>query len=109
MHKVLLAVRVVQKGELLGYCSHQLTLPFTPFPGLRFEQGTSCKLWETMTGSELNPEIEHVMYDLDEEQFVCLFNVGIPLRASFWYDDVEPRQGSVSALAQYFRHMPITA
>ncbi len=44
MHKVLLAVRVIQKGELVGYCSHQLTLPFAPFPGLRFEQGTSCKL-----------------------------------------------------------------
>ena len=31
MHKVLLAVRVIQKGELVGYCSHQLTLPFAPF------------------------------------------------------------------------------
>lgn len=30
MHKVMLAVRVVQKGELVGYCSHQLTLPFVP-------------------------------------------------------------------------------
>lgn len=30
MHKVLLAVRVVQKGDLVGYLSHQLTLPFAP-------------------------------------------------------------------------------
>lgn len=107
MHKVLLAVRVVQKGELVGYCSHQLNLPFAPFPGLRFEQGTSCKLWETMTGSELAPAVERVIYDLDEEQFVCIFNVDIPLRASFWYDDVDLTPGTVSAVGEYFRHIPI--
>ncbi|MBC3464989.1 hypothetical protein [Pseudomonas sp. RW10S2] len=109
MHKVLLAVRVVQKGELVGYCSHQLDLPFVPFPGLHLEQGTSCKLWETMTGSELEPAVERVIYDLDEEQFVCLFNVDIPLRASFWYDDVDPTPGTTSAIGEYFRHMRIPA
>lgn len=107
MHKVLLAVRIIQKGELVGYCSHQLALPFVPFPGLHLEQGTSCKMWETMTGSELAPPVERVIYDLDEEQFVCLFNVDIPLKASFWTDDVVLRPGSVSAIGEYFRHMPI--
>ncbi|MCY1298180.1 hypothetical protein D9M70_476530 [compost metagenome] len=107
MHKVLLAVRIVQKGSILGYCSHQLTLPSAPFPGLRFKQGISCKLWETKIGSELDPEVERVIYDLDEEQFVCLFTADIPLQASFWYDDVRPEQGTVSAVADYFRHIPI--
>ena len=107
MHKVLLAVRVIQKNELVGYYSHELTLPFVPFPGLRLEQGTSCTLWETMNGSELAPAIERVIYDLDEELFVCLFNVGIPLKASFWTDDVVLEPGSVSAIGEYFRHMPI--
>lgn len=107
MHKVLLAVRVVQHNEVLGYSSHQLTLPFAPFPGLRFEQGVSCKLWETSAGSELDPEVERVIYDLDEEQFVCLFTVSIPLQASFWYASVDPEPGTVSAVAQYFRHTPI--
>jgi hypothetical protein len=107
MHKVLLAVRVTQKGDWLGYYSYHLTLPFAPFPGLRFEQGVSCKLWETMTGSELDPVVERVIYDLDEERFVCLFNVDIPLRASLWTDDVDLSPGSVSAIGQYFRHMPI--
>jgi hypothetical protein len=108
MHKVLLAVRVVQKGELVGYLSHQLILPFAPFPGLHFEQGTSCTLWETMTGSELAPAVERVIYDLDEGQFVCLFNVNIPLRASFWYDEVDVTPTTISAIGEYFRHMPIT-
>ncbi|HBO1147380.1 hypothetical protein AN280_06175 [Pseudomonas aeruginosa] len=108
MHKVLLAVRVVQKGELVGYSSHQLTLPFVPFPGLHLEQGTSCKLWETMTGSELDPVVERVIYDLDEEQFVCLFNIDTPLRASFWYDEKAPTPGTISAIGDYFRHMPIS-
>ncbi|ETK13981.1 MULTISPECIES: hypothetical protein [Pseudomonas] len=107
MHKVLLAVRAIQKGDVFGYYSHQLTLPFAPFPGLRFEQGTSCTLWKTMTGSELAPSVEQVIYDLDEEQFVCLFDVDIPLKASFWTDDVGLKPGSVSAIGEYFRNMPI--
>lgn len=107
MHKVLLAVRVVQHGSVLGYCSHRLVLPFAPAPGLRFEQGNSCTLWETPIGTELDPEIERVIYDLDEEQFVCLFTVNVPLQASFWYDDVDPKPGTVSAVAKYFRHMPV--
>lgn len=80
---------------------------FAPFPGLHLEQGTSCKLWESMTGLELDPAVERVIYDLDEEQFVCLFNVDIPLRASFWYDDVDPTPGTIGSIGEYFRHMPI--
>lgn len=60
-----------------------------------------------MTGSELDPAVERVIYDLDDEQFVCLFNVDILLRASFWHDDVDPTPGTISAIGEYFRHMPI--
>jgi hypothetical protein len=104
MHKVLLAVRVVQHGEVLGYCSHELALPFAPFKGLRFEQGSSCKLWETKTGKELDPAVERVVFDLDENMFVCLFTVSIPLEASFWYDHVETDSEVKSSVAHYFRH-----
>jgi hypothetical protein len=107
MHKVLLAVRIAQRGEVLCYLSHDLTLPFVPFPGLRFEQGISCRLWETPTGKELDPEVERVIYDLDEEQFVCLFTVDLPLSATFWQADAEFKPGYVSSLEQHFRHMPI--
>lgn len=84
---MLLAVRVVQKGSLLGYCTHEL--------------------WETPIGTELDPEVERVIYDLDEEQFVCVFTIAIPLQASFWYDHVDLTPGTVGAVDAYFRHMRI--
>lgn len=107
MHKVLLAVRLVQKGLVLNIFSHEIALPFAPFPGLRFEQGTSCKLWETMANTELDPPVEKIIYDLDEDRLVCLFTINTPLKASFWYDDTPSTPGQISGLIKYFRHSPL--
>ncbi|MNE16577.1 hypothetical protein D3C76_887220 [compost metagenome] len=107
MFKILLAVRVVRHGVVQSGYSRELELPFIPTVGMRFEQGMSTTLWETTTGEELDPAVERVIYDLDEEMFVCLFTTPLPLAATFWHDLPDRNDGSVCAVMQYFRHLPI--
>ncbi|WP_193453247.1 hypothetical protein [Pseudomonas nitroreducens] len=102
MHRILLAVRVIG-GEPRGYC-REIELPFVPTVGMRFEQGISTTLWETTSGDELSPAVEQVIYDLDEEMFVCLFTVESPLAASFWENLPELQPGHVCGVMDYFRH-----
>lgn len=102
MYRILLAVRLVG-GQPRGYC-REIELPFVPTVGMRFEQGTSTTLWETMSGGEFSPVVEEVTYDLDEEIFVCLFSVGSPLAASFWTALPELQPGHVCGVMSYFRH-----
>ncbi len=71
---------------------------------MRFEQGISTTLWETTSGDELSPAVEQVIYDLDEEMFVCLFTVESPLAASFWENLPELQPGHVCGVMDYFRH-----
>lgn len=85
MHKVLLVVRSVHEGIIgCGY-SRELELPFVPFAGLQFEQGSSTKLWENTLKYQPRPAIERVIYDLDEGRFVCLFTIEGELSNSFWH------------------------
>ena len=107
MFKILLAVRVVHHGVVQCGYSRELELPFVPTVGMRFEQGTSTTLWETTTQEELDPAIERVIYDLDEDIFVCLFTIPLKLAASFWQDLPKRNDGIVCGVMQYFRHMPI--
>lgn len=106
MFKILLAVRVVSDGEVHEGYVRELLLPFIPTLGMRFEQGTSTTLWETREGEEY-PGVEKVIYDLDEENFVCLFTVSKPLSSSFWTTLSEPKPGSRCGIMEYFRHHPI--
>lgn len=108
MFKILLAVRVVRNGMVQGGYSRELELPFIPTIGMQFEQGISTTLWETASGEELDPAVERVIYDLDENLFVCLFNIPLPLAASFWQDLPKRSDGIVCGVMQYFRHMPIS-
>lgn len=109
MHKVMLAVRVVQRGEVIRGYYRDLELPFVPTAGLRLEQGTSTTIWETVTGQQIDPEIERVIYDLDEDRLVCLFTVDQPLAASFWQNAAEVKPGQICGILHYFRHMSIPA
>lgn len=106
MHKVMLAVRVVQSGEVIRGYYRDLELPFIPTVGMRFEQGTSTTIWETVSGQQLDPGVERVIYDLDEDQIVCLFTVNQPLAASFWQNAAEVEPGQICGVLHYFRHMP---
>lgn len=107
MHKVMLAVRVIQRGEIVRGYYHNLELPFVPTEGMRFEQGISTKMWETVSGRQIDPQVERVVYDIDEERIVCLFTVDQPLAASFWQNAAEVKPGQVCGVLHYFRHMPI--
>jgi len=84
MHRVKLVVRLVQRGATAGGYVRQLQLPFVPYVGMKFEQGTSCALWEAAGNEELSPSIEEVVYDIAEAEIVCLFTVDKPLSSSLW-------------------------
>ncbi len=103
MHRVKLIVRLVENGVTTGGYVRQLELPFVPCVGMKFEQGTSCRLWE-VDGDELNPSIEEVVYDLDEEEIVCLLSVEKALSSSFWETLDLAAHGIRCAELQYFRH-----
>lgn len=109
MHKVMLAVRVVQRGEVIRGYFHELELPFVPTAGMRFEEGMSTTMWETVSGQQIDPEVERVIYDIGEERIVCLFTVDQPLAATFWHNTPEVKPGQVCGVLHYFRHMPISA
>ena len=107
MHKVMLAVRVVQHGEVVRGYFHELELPFVPTVGMRFEQGSSTTLWETITRKQIDPAVGRVIYDLDEGLIVCLFTVDLPLAATFWLNTPEVKPDQICGVLHYFRHMPI--
>lgn len=69
MQKVKFVVRVLRDDQLVAGYVRDLTLPFVPFVGMRFEQGVSTALWET-SETELCPSVESVVFDLDEETVV---------------------------------------
>ncbi len=106
MHKVNLVVGIVdESGEIVGGYVRQITLPFVPQQGMKFEKRGSCNLWETKDDEELSPEVELVIYDLDEEEIVCLFTVGSKLASSFWTELKFAELGMRCSEIQYFRHL----
>lgn len=84
MHKVKLVVRYLFQDVLAALYVHQLELPFVPQIGMKFEQGMSTWLWETTNGEKLNPPVDDVIYDIDEEELICLFTVEERLASAFW-------------------------
>ncbi len=70
---------------------------------MQFEKGGSTTLWETATG-ELKPAVEAVIYNIDEEEIVCLFTVGQELHCSFWTTLDYEALGEGCAELDYFRN-----
>lgn len=103
MHQVKLVVRVSNSGRTVGGYVRQLSLPFIPQRGMKFEQGVSCGLWETERGGELSPEVEQVIYDINSEEVVCLFTVSDKLVSTFWTELKVAELGSQCAELIYFR------
>lgn len=105
MHKVLLAVRIINREGITGYASRELELTFQPFVGLRFENGSS-RIWRSHEGLDPAPEVERVIYDIQQEQLVCLFTVNAPLSSPFWQVNVA-KEDAPSALTRHFQMHPI--
>ena len=84
MIKVKLVVRVIKDNETVGGYVKDVELPFVPIIGMKFKQGTSTTLWETIDNNELSPDVKHLIYDFDEECIVALFEVSEFLSSNFW-------------------------
>ena len=83
--KIAFVVKVVSsENNLLGGYTREVDMPFTPIIGMKIEGGSSTFLWETYTGDKLAPRIQDIVYNIDEEQFFCLFVVDQFLSNSFW-------------------------
>lgn len=105
MHRVKLVVRIVEGGVTTSGYVREIMLPFVPQAGMKFEKGGSCYLWETLNGEELSPEIERVIYDLNEEAIVCLFTASARLASTFWTELRVAELGMRCAEISYFRHV----
>ena len=78
-------VKVIDENDdaITGYVLN-LDLPFIPNVGMKITGGTSCLLWETQSGRKLNPKIQEVVYNMDEEAVYCLFEINELLSSSRW-------------------------
>lgn len=88
-HKVvLLASHFVEAWRETLYI-RELDLPFVPAVGMQILRSGVHGIWTTDKG-ELAPLIESVIYDLDEERFICTFTIDTALNSSFWETDNSP-------------------
>lgn len=101
MIKVKLVVRVMKDGELIGGHTKSVELPFVPTIGMKFKEGISTRLWETVNGNELSPGVEHIIYDFDEECVVALFEVSEHLSSNFWIT-INPEHLGITGEMHYF-------
>lgn len=103
--KVNLVVRVINKehGTIGGYVK-DIDLLFVPTVGMKFKQGSSTWLWETVNGNELNPAVKEVVYNIDEEGIYCLFEIKEFLAASFWNQIKDENLHNSFELSQFETH-----
>lgn len=92
-----------QRNTTGGYVL-RLDLPFAPASGMKLKGGISTWLWETADGNELDPKIQETVYNIDEEQLYCLFEVNGPLASSRW-TKIENLQTSCE-FQQFETHKP---
>lgn len=102
LYKVKLVVRLQAGNTTIGGYTRELDMPCPPCLGMRFTQGISTRLWETEVG-ELDPMVEEIIYDIDEETVVCLFTVSKALISTFWKTLRPNEVTGRSAELRYFR------
>ena len=82
--KTIFVVRVIDKEKkTIGGYAQELDLPFVPTVGMRLCGGSGI-LWKTKDDSYINPRIEDIVYDIDEEAVFCLFEIDKLLAHAFW-------------------------
>jgi|CXWL01.1.fsa_nt_gi hypothetical protein len=100
-YKIVFLVRsITSQNQIQRLYAKELELPFVPAVGMKFVQGTN--LWETEDG-ELSPEIERVIFDLDDSKHVCLFTITKRLSSSFWQELDINKHGTYAD--HYFFHV----
>lgn len=91
------------KNTLDGYVM-KLDLPFAPAVGMKLKSSAGESLWETVDGNELNPQIKETVYNIDDGQLYCLFEINRALSGSRW-TRIEDPQGS-NELCQFEDRRP---
>jgi hypothetical protein len=89
-YRVVLLVSYVRNGRTKDVRVHELNLPFAPTLGMQIHRSGVNAIWITER-EELTPVIERVIYDLDEDQFICTFTVGQLLTSAFWRQIESPQ------------------
>lgn len=103
--KTTFVVRVIDKDRnTIGGYVRELDLPFVPTIGMRLNGGTSTWLWETIDGKELRPQIKDIVYDIDEEEILCLFEIDKFLAHGFWIKIKEENLNNSLELSRFELH-----
>ena len=83
--KVTLVVRVInENNELIAAYRQREKLSFIPACGMKFKLGSGSSLWKTADGGELAPPVKEVVYNIDDEELYCLFDIDRPLASPYW-------------------------
>lgn len=72
------------EGSVIGAYSRKLKLPFVPTIGMKLKQSSSISLWETTDGNELDPAIKEIVYNIDDNELYCLFEIDQFLKSKYW-------------------------
>lgn len=89
MNKIKLLVRLLEDGKLIRVYERDHSLPFVPQIGMRFSE-KALGVWKTDGGEHLSPEVERVVYDMYEKEFICVFTVTAKIGGSVdYWDELE--------------------
>jgi hypothetical protein len=106
--KTMLVVRVVDNGGMItGAYYREVRLPFIPTLGMKLKLSSSTPLWETADGRELDPPVREIVYNFDDDEMYCLFDVDCLLASKYW-TRIANIQGSYE-LKQFSVHSPRAA
>lgn len=83
--KIMLVVRVLDdENRMIGAYYRGVKLPFIPTIGVKLSLSSSNSLWETLDGDVLDPPIKEIVYNLDDDETYCLFEINQFLLSKFW-------------------------
>ncbi|SHH52308.1 hypothetical protein SAMN02745823_00164 [Sporobacter termitidis DSM 10068] len=66
-----------------AYCRRE-KLPFAPAIGMKLSVNSRMPLWQTADGMVLDPPIKEIVYNLDDDEVYCLFEVDKELASGYW-------------------------
>ena len=83
--KVTLVVCVLDdENRIIGAYRQREKLSFVPTVGMKLRVNSSSGLWKTTDGGFLDPTIKEIVYNMDDAELYCLFEVNQFLASSYW-------------------------